>query len=70
MYFLRPKFGEWINIPTKTYSHKDNIEIEIQIPYLYELNSVNYEMFKKTEGLEKGIIPNFAIRLYSNNVKR
>lgn len=70
MYFLRPKFGEWINIPTKTYSHKDVIEIEIQIPHLYELNGTTYEMFKITEGLEKGVIPNFAIRLYSNNVKK
>ena len=70
MYFLRPKFGEWINIPTKTYSHKDTIEIEVQVPHLYESNSVTYEMFKITEGLEKGIIPNFAIRLYSNNVKK
>ena len=70
MYFLRPKFGEWINIPTKTYSHKDTIEIEIQVPHLYESNGVTYEMFKITEGLEKGIIPNFAIRLYSNNVKK
>ena len=70
MYFLKPKFGEWINIPTKTYSHKDTIEIEIQIPHLYESNEITYEMFKVTGGLEKGILPNFAIRLYSNNVKK
>ena len=70
MYFLRPKFGEWINIPTKTYSHKDTIEIEIQIPHLYESNGITYEMYKITSGIGKGVIPNFAIRLYSNNVKK
>lgn len=70
MYFIKPKFGDWINIPTKTYSHKDTIEIEIQVPHLYESNNWTYEMFKITEGIEKGVIPNFAIRLYSNNVKK
>lgn len=70
MYFLKPKFGEWINIPTKTYSHRDTIEIEIQVPHLYESNNWNYELFKITKGIEKGVIPNFAIRLYSNNVKK
>ncbi len=71
MSFLKPKFGEWINIPTKTYSHKDTIEIEIQVPHLYPINEdYNYTMFNVSEGVGNIPVPNFGIRLYSNNVKK
>lgn len=71
MSFLKPAFGDWINIPHKLGTYKDTIEIEIQIPKIYEASDgITYNMFNVSEGLGQMAIPNFAIRLYSHNVKK
>lgn len=70
MSFLKPAFGDWINIPHKLGTYKDFIEIEIQVPQIYERESISYRMFNVSEGIGQMAIPNFAIKLYSHNVKK
>ncbi len=70
MTFLKPAFGDWINVPHKLGTYKDYIEIEIQVPQIYEREGISYQMYTVSEGIGQIAIPKFAIKLHSHNVKK
>lgn len=70
MYFVKPSWGEWINIPHKLGTYRDYIEIELQVPRLYVHDDWSTDELFERLGDEQFVRPNLAIQLYSSNVKK
>jgi len=70
MYFVKPSWGEWINIPHKLGTYRDYIEIELQVPRLYVHDDWSTDEVFERIGDEQFVKPNLAIQLYSSNVKK
>lgn len=70
MYFVKPSWGEWINIPHKLGTYRDYIEIELQVPRLYVHDDWSTDELFERLGDEQFVRPNLGIQLYSSNVKK
>ncbi len=70
MYFVKPSWGEWINIPHKLGTYRDYIEIELQVPRIYVHDGWETDELFERIGDEQFVRPNLAIQLYSSNVKK
>lgn len=67
MYFIRPSWGEYYNIPYELKTYRDYIEIELQVPREYMPNEGLKETLFEVIGSEQFVKPNIAIQLYSSN---
>lgn len=70
MYFVKPSWGEWINVPHKLGTYRDYIEIELQVPRIYVHDDFSVDDVFERIGDEQFVRPNLAIQLYSSNVKK
>lgn len=67
MYFIRPSWGEYYNIPYELKTYRDYIEIELQVPREYMPSEGLKETLFDVIGGEQFVRPNIAIQLYSSN---
>lgn len=70
MYFLKPAYGEWVNIPHALGVYRDYVEIEIQVPQKYEWQEGYDDNLFYYGDNELSIRPNFAIQLHYENVRK
>lgn len=70
MYFVKPAYGEWVNIPHALGVYRDYVEIEIQVPQKYEWQEGYDDNLFYYGDNELSIRPNFAIQLHYENVRK
>ena len=71
MWFVEPENNSFVNVTNRNGQKRGTIEIDIQIPQEYIGSQGLVEKLYEVSGhTEKSVIPNFAIRLTSSNVKK